>query len=301
MTDVYHVPVLLDACLEGLAIRPEGTYLDVTFGGGGHSRAILDRLGAHGQLIAFDQDPDAISQAVEDSRFKLIHQNFKFFKNHLRLEGISRVDGILADLGVSSHQFNTPDRGFSTRFDAELDMRMDQARSLDAKKIINTYSQEDLHFIFGRYGEVQNAKTLAKLICSAREINPISSVTDLKAAIKRIVPRGKEHKYYAQLFQALRIEVNEELDALKVLLEQSKDVLSPGGRLVVIAYHSLEDRLVKAFMQKGKFRGEVEKDIYGNEIKPLRMINRKAITPSENEIEQNSRARSAKLRIAERI
>lgn len=301
MPDVYHVPVLLDACMDGLALRQDGVYVDVTFGGGGHSRAILDRLGAKGRLIGFDQDPDALDNALPDDRFTLIHQNFKFIKNHLKLEGVFQVDGILADLGVSSHQFDTAERGFSTRFDAMLDMRMDKARSLSAREVINTYSEEDLHFLFGRYGEIQNAKTLARLICSVRAVKAIDSVSDLKQAIADIVPRGREHKYYAQLFQALRIEVNDELESLKALLQQAVELLKPGGRLVVIAYHSLEDRLVKAYMQKGKFRGEVDKDIYGNELKPLRLVSRKAIVASEEEIMRNNRARSAKLRIAERI
>lgn len=301
MSDAYHVPVLLEACLEGLAIKPDGVYVDATFGGGGHSRAVLGQLNEQGKLIGFDQDPDALDNAIEDPRFTLIHQNFKFIKNHLKLEGVSEVDGILADLGVSSHQFNTADRGFSTRYDAELDMRMDQVRGLNARHVINEYSEADLHFIFGRYGEIQNAKTLAKIISSARTIRPLNSVSALKEAIKGIVPRGREHKYYAQLFQALRIEVNDELESLKILLQQSWEVLKPGGRLVVISYHSLEDRLVKAYMQKGKFRGEVEKDIYGNENKPFRIINRKAIVASEEEVRNNNRARSAKLRIAEKV
>ena len=301
MAESYHVPVLLEPALEGLAIKEGGVYVDVTFGGGGHSRAILERLSSEGRLLGFDQDPDALSNTLKDDRFTLIHQNFKFMKNHLRLEGVTQVDGILADLGVSSHQFDTAERGFSTRYDAELDMRMDQARVLRAKDVINTYSEADLHFLFGRYGEVQNAKTLAKLLCNARAMKPINSVLELKEVIKDIVPRGREHKYFAQLFQALRIEVNDELEALKILLEQSSELLKPGGRLVVISYHSLEDRLVKAYMQKGRFRGEVEKDFYGNEIKPFRMISRKALVASATEIERNNRARSAKLRVAEKI
>ncbi len=287
--------------MEALAIKPEGTYVDVTFGGGGHSRALLEQLGTGGRLYAFDQDPDALRNAIVDERFVLIHQNFKFLKNNLRLQGVREVDGILADLGVSSHQFDDAQRGFSTRFDAELDMRMDQTGERDAKHVLNTYSESELHRIFGMYGELHNARTLAKTIVAARITQPIHTVEALKAIVKRNVPRGKEHKYYAQLFQALRIEVNGELEALQDFLQQSVSVLKPGGRLVVMSYHSLEDRLVKNFMAKGKFRGEVEKDFFGNELKPFKVITRRAVTASEEEVGRNSRARSAKLRVAERI
>lgn len=298
---VYHVPVMLHECMEALDIKPDGVYVDVTFGGGGHSREILKRLGPKGKLIAFDQDPDAINNAIADERFILVHQNFRFLKNYLRLEGVKDVDGILGDLGVSSHQFDDADRGFSIRFDADLDMRMDQVSDLDARKVLRTYSEEDLHRIFGMYGEVQNAKSLAKTIVTARLTQEINTVVELKEVIRKLVPKGKEHKYHAQVFQALRIEVNKELEALQEFLMQSISVLKENGRLVIMSYHSLEDRLVKNFMLKGKFRGEVEKDFFGNEIKPFRVITRKAITASEGELQKNNRSRSAKLRVAEKI
>lgn len=298
---VYHVPVMLQECMEALAIKPDGIYVDVTFGGGGHSREILKRLGPHGRLIAFDQDPDAINNSIDDPRFVLVHQNFRFLKNYLRLQGVKEVDGILGDLGVSSHQFDDAERGFSIRFDADLDMRMDQVSDLNARKVLNTYSEEELHRIFGMYGEVQNAKSLAKTIVTARLTQEINTVAELKEVIKRMVPKGKEHKYHAQVFQALRIEVNKELEALQEFLMQSISVLKENGRLVIMSYHSLEDRLVKNFMLKGKFKGEVEKDFYGNEIKPLRVITRKAVTASEEELQRNNRSRSAKLRIAEKV
>ena len=297
-TNTYHIPVMLSECMEALAIRPDGIYVDVTFGGGGHSREILARLGPQGKLFAFDQDPDALQNALDDHRFTLIHQNFQFLKNNLRLHGVREVDGILADLGVSSHQIDDASRGFSIRFDAELDMRMDQSRTLDAATLLNTYSEEDLHRIFGMYGELRNAKTLAKTIVAARNREPIRSVQQLKDIVKDLVPRLKSNKYHAQLFQAIRIEVNQEMEALMGLLQQSVEVLKPGGRLVVMSYHSLEDRLVKNFMLKGKFSGEVEKDFYGNEIKPLSVMGRKPIEASEEEITMNGRARSAKLRVA---
>ncbi|TYP96172.1 16S rRNA (cytosine1402-N4)-methyltransferase [Sphingobacterium allocomposti] len=296
----YHVPVMLQECMDALAIKPDGVYVDVTFGGGGHSRAILQRLGDGGRLIAFDQDPDAIHNAIDDPRFTLVHHNFRFLKNNLRLLGVKEVDGILADLGVSSHQFDSPDRGFSIRYDADLDMRMDKVSELDAKMVLQTYPEAELHRVFGMYGEIQNARTLSKTIVTARLNGGIETVSDLKEVIKPLVPRAKEHKYHAQVFQALRIEVNKELDVLQEFLEQTVSVLKPGGRLVVMSYHSLEDRLVKNFMQKGKFRGEVEKDFFGNEIKPFRVVSRKAITAGAAELELNNRARSAKLRVAER-
>lgn len=300
MQTTYHNPVMLQQCIEGLAIKPDGIYVDVTFGGGGHSRAILSKLN-QGKLLAFDQDEDALKNSLKDPRFILEPQNFRFLKKYLRFHNLIPADGILADLGVSSHQFDSPERGFSIRFDAELDMRMDKESTLTAKEIINTYSEEELQDVFGMYGEVHNAKTLAKTIATARLNNPINTVFELKEKIKHLVKRGKENQYYAQVFQALRIEVNGELDALKEMLEQSKEVLRQGGRLVVISYHSLEDRLVKNFMQKGKFSGEVEKDFYGNEIRPFDTINRKAVQPDKEEIAQNSRARSAKLRVAVKL
>ncbi|WP_257668758.1 16S rRNA (cytosine(1402)-N(4))-methyltransferase RsmH [Parapedobacter tibetensis] len=301
MSSEYHVPVMLSECMDALAIKPEGSYVDVTFGGGGHSRELLKHLSENGRLYAFDQDPDALGNAIVDERFVLIHQNFRFLKNNLRLYGVKAVDGILADLGVSSHQFDDAQRGFSTRFDAELDMRMDQTGELDAKQVLNTYTEAELHRIFGMYGELHNARTLAKAVAASRNIRTIQTVRDLKDAVKKLVPRGKEHKYHAQLFQALRIEVNKELEALQEFLLQSVSMLRPGGRMVVMSYHSLEDRLVKNFMAKGKFKGEVEKDFYGNEMKPFKVISRKAVTATEEEIASNSRARSVKLRVAERI
>jgi 16S rRNA (cytosine1402-N4)-methyltransferase len=294
----YHVPVMLKECLDGLNIRPDGTYVDVTFGGGGHSKAILGKLGKNGRLLAFDQDADAQQNIIGDDRFEFIDQNFRYLKNFCRLHNAIPVDGILADLGVSSYQFDQAERGFSIRFDAELDMRMNQADKLSAKEVINTYSEAELHRIFGIYGEIQNARSLAKTIVTARLNGSISTVADLKNAISALIPRGKENKYLAQVFQALRIEVNQELEALKDFLIQSAEVLMAGGRLVVMSYHSLEDRLVKNFIARGKFSGELEKDIYGNDQKPLDAISRGAITASEEEIKTNNRARSAKLRIA---
>ena len=289
---------MLRECIEGLDIKPDGTYVDVTFGGGGHSTEILKHLGKNGRLLAFDQDADAQQNIPEDERFEFVDQNFRYLKNFCRLYNAVPVDGILADLGVSSYQFDQPERGFSIRFDAELDMRMNQSSELTAKTVVNTYTEADLHRIFGVYGEIQNAKSLARTIATARLNHEISTVAELKNAIQGLIPRGKENKYLAQVFQALRIEVNQELEALKDFLEQSAEVLAPGGRLVVMSYHSLEDRLVKNFIAKGKFSGEVEKDFYGNDQKPLEAVSRGAVTASEEEIKDNNRARSAKLRIA---
>ncbi|RRN76653.1 16S rRNA (cytosine(1402)-N(4))-methyltransferase RsmH [Pseudoxanthomonas sp. SGD-10] len=298
MDKVYHVPVMLKECIEGLNINPKGVYVDVTFGGGGHSREIIKHLDQDGVLVAFDQDADARRNVIEDSRFVFVDQNFRYVKNNLRLNGLVPVDGILADLGVSSHQFDVPERGFSIRFDGTLDMRMDQASDLTAREVVNTYSEEDLHKIFGIYGEIQNAKTLAKTIATARLNKSIETIADFKLAISGLIPKNKENKYLAQVFQALRIEVNQEMEALKDFLQQAADVLKPGGRLVVMSYHSLEDRLVKNFMMKGKFSGQVEKDFYGNEIKPLSVLTKKSIVASDEEVQQNNRARSARLRIA---
>lgn len=297
----YHTPVMLRECIEGLAIKPDGIYVDVTFGGGGHSLEILKHLNENGRLLAFDQDADAQLNIPKDDRLTFIDQNFRYLRNNCRLHGAPLVDGILADLGVSSHQFDQPERGFSTRFDADLDMRMDQSGALTAKDVVNTYPEEDLHRIFGMYGEIQNAKSLAGTIATARLNGAITSVEELKKVIARLIPKGKENKYLAQVFQALRIEVNQEMEALQEFLLQTVDVLKTGGRLVVMSYHSLEDRPVKNFIAKGKFRGEVEKDFFGNEIKPLEAVSRKAITATEEEIKMNNRARSAKLRIAEKI
>ena len=298
MDNTYHTPVMLNECIDGLDIKPSGTYVDVTFGGGGHSREILKRLSADGQLLGFDQDADARQNIINDDRFTFVDQNFRYLKNFCRLYDAIPVDGILADLGVSSYQFDQAERGFSIRFDAELDMRMNQQSALSAKEIVNTYSEADLHRIFGVYGEIQNAKSLANTIVTARLNAPIVTVADLKNAIVNRIPRGKENKYLAQVFQALRIEVNQELEALKDFLTQSAEVLAPGGRLVVMSYHSLEDRLVKNFIAKGKFSGEVEKDLYGNNNRPFDAVSRGAITASAEEIINNNRARSAKLRIA---
>jgi 16S rRNA (cytosine1402-N4)-methyltransferase len=289
---------MLAECIEGLAIKPSGKYIDVTFGGGGHSREILKHLGKDGLLVAFDQDVDAQRNAIADDRFVFVDQNFRYLKNFSRLHGAVPADGILADLGVSSHQFDQADRGFSTRFDAELDMRMDQSATLTAKIIVNKYEEAELHKIFGMYGEIQNAKSLARTIVTARLNAPINTIADLKNAIAGLIPRGKENKYLAQVFQALRIEVNQELQALQEFLQQTVDVLAVGGRLVVMSYHSLEDRLVKNFIAKGKFSGELEKDIYGNDNRPFDAVSRKAIIASDEEIQTNNRARSAKLRIA---
>jgi len=294
----YHTPVMLQECISALEIKPEGTYVDVTFGGGGHSREIMKHLGADGRLLAFDQDADAQTNRIADDRFEFIDQNFRYLKNFTRLHNALPVDGILADLGVSSFQFDQAERGFSIRFDAELDMRMNQSSDLSAKEVVNNYTEAELHRIFGMYGEIQNAKSLAKTIVTARLNAQINTVADLKNVIQNLIPRGKENKYLAQVFQALRIEVNQELEALKDFLVQSAEVLVSGGRLVVMSYHSLEDRLVKNFIAKGKFSGEVEKDFYGNDQKPFEAVSRGAITASEDEIKLNNRARSAKLRIA---
>ncbi|MBO9673027.1 MAG: 16S rRNA (cytosine(1402)-N(4))-methyltransferase RsmH [Sphingobacteriaceae bacterium] len=301
MANNYHVPVMLQPCIDGLNIKPDGVYVDVTFGGGGHSREILKHLGPKGTLIAFDQDPDAQANIPDDDRFVFIDQNFGFLKNNLRLKGFRQVDGILADLGVSSHQFDVPERGFSIRHNADLDMRMDQHRNLTAAEILNTYAEDKLHKIFGIYGEVKNAKSLARAIVTARLEKPFTDINSLKAAISAYIPKGKENKYLAQVFQALRIEVNAEIQVLEDFLQQAAEVLKPGGHLVVMSYHSLEDRPVKNFMAKGKFQGEVEKDFFGNQQKPFNVITRKAIIATDEEIAQNNRARSAKLRIAEKI
>lgn len=295
----YHNPVLLKECIDGLNINPEGVYVDVTFGGGGHSREILKQL-TTGKLYAFDQDDDAVKNSIDDDRFVLIKQNFRYLKNFLKMYDTLPIDGLLADLGVSSHQFDEAERGFSIRFDAKLDMRMDQNAKQTAAEVLNTYSEEDLKRIFRLYGEVENAGYLASIIFHNRKDKQIVTVNDLKTMIVKCVKRGRENQYYAQVFQALRIEVNKELDVLQDLLMQSLEVLKPGGRLVVISYHSLEDRLVKNIMRSGKFEGDVEKDFYGNPLTPFTQITRKPIVPSEKENEENSRARSAKLRIAEK-
>ena len=291
---------MLHESVDGLAIKPNGTYVDVTFGGGGHSKEILSRL-VDGKLLAFDQDEEAESNLLENPNLIFVAANFRYLKKYLRLNKTTAIDGLLADLGVSSHQFDSAARGFSIRFNADLDMRMDKSSSLTAAIILNTYTEEDLHRIFGMYGEVQNAKSLAREIVSARISSPIESIDQLKEILIPLAKRGKQNQYMAQVFQALRIEVNDELGALTELLLQSAEVISPGGRLAVISYHSLEDRMVKNFINKGKFRGEVEKDFFGNEIKPFAAVNRKAIIPTDAEIELNNRSRSAKLRIAVKL
>lgn len=302
LPSTYHEPVMLSECLDGLNIRPDGTYVDVTFGGGGHSRAILERL-TTGHLLVFDQDPDAMANAEQwkdDPRFTFIAANFRHIKRYLKLHKTPKVDGILADLGVSSHQINTPERGFSTRFEADLDMRMNPANEKTAREVLNVRSAAELQSILGRYGEVTNARTAAEAIFSARHNAPIETVNDLKGILMRYAPKHRENKYFAQIFQALRIEVNDEMKVLEEFLMQVPEVLNPGGRLVVMSYHSLEDRPVKNFIQKGKFDGEVQKDFYGNEIKPLKSITRKPIEATPEEVARNPRARSAKLRIAEK-
>mgnify|MGYP000359698153 CR=1 FL=1 len=295
----YHIPVMLSQCTEGLAIDPNGTYVDVTFGGGGHSRAILEELD-QGRLLAFDQDQDALENVPEDERFTFIQANFRDLKKYLRLHGVRQVDGILADLGISSHQIDEASRGFSTRFAGDLDMRMNQSGQITAKEILNTYDEAQLHKILGVYGEVKNAKTLARGIVTERTVMPFETTEGFTTFLRKYAPRGKEFKYYAQVFQALRIEVNDEIGALEDFLTDTIEVLKPEGRLVVMSYHSLEDRLVKSMMTKGKFHGEVEKDFYGNLIRPFEPVSRKAITAEAKEIGENSRARSAKLRIAKR-
>jgi 16S rRNA (cytosine1402-N4)-methyltransferase len=299
-TPAYHIPVMLDPCIEGLAILPNGVYVDVTFGGGGHSKAILARLEG-GQLFGFDQDSDALANAPQDSRFTFVQANFRDIKRYLRLHGIKQVDGILADLGISSHQIDAPERGFSTRFQGDLDMRMNQSAELSAKELLATADEGRLHKILGMYGEIKNAKTLAQAIVAERSVKPFTTTEGFTAFLKRFAPRGKEFKYYAQVFQALRIEVNDEMGALEELLLSAVELLKPEGRLVVMSYHSLEDRLVKSLMTKGKFQGEVEKDFYGNLLRPLEPVSRGAITASEEELALNSRARSAKLRIAKKV
>ena len=296
---MYHKPVMLEECIGGLNINPEGVYADVTFGGGGHSRAILDCL-TTGHLYAFDQDEDAAGNVFDDERFTFIPQNFKYFKNFIQLYHGGRIDGVIADLGVSSHQFDTPEKGFSTRFDGPLDMRMSQMTPNDAATVVNTYDHTALTRILRLYGEMQQPQLIASDIIMAREAESIETTEQLKVAVQRHLPRGKENKVLAQLFQALRIEVNQELEALSAFLSQCPEVLKPGGRLVVMSYHSLEDRLVKNFMKTGNAEGKEEKDFFGNLLTPYQIITRKPIVPSDEENESNSSARSAKLRIAER-
>jgi 16S rRNA (cytosine1402-N4)-methyltransferase len=297
---VYHIPALLNESIDGLNIRPDGIYVDVTFGGGGHSMEILKRLN-RGRLIAFDQDDDSRLNIPADERFLFLNQNFRFLKNNLRFNGIDSVDGLIADLGVSFHQFDEPERGFTFRQDAPLDMRMNKSSSITAAQLLKTLDETALADIFYRYGELTNSRRIAKEIAEARVKKPLISVNDIIDAIGRLAPFRQEHKFYAKVFQALRIAVNHEIDYLQEMLEQSLDVLNRGGRLVVITYHSLEDRIVKNFMKSGNFEGVENKDFYGNIETPFRIINRKGTIPGEEEIARNNRARSARLRIAEKI
>ena len=295
----YHNPVLLHASVDGLNIKPDGVYVDVTFGGGGHSKEILSRLGANGKLFAFDQDEDALANTIEDERFILINENFRFIKRFLRFYGIKSVDGILADLGVSSHQFDVAERGFSTRFDADLDMRMSQKNDLNAYRVVNEYDSANLTRVFLDYGELKNAPALARTIVEAREYQSTKTTDELKEVLAKYLPEKVRNKVLAQMYQAIRIEVNQEMDVLKEFLEQSLEILNPEGRLSVISYHSLEDRLVKRFMKNGMFEGEPERDFFGNFSVPFKSIG-KLIVPDFAEIKINNRARSAKLRIAEK-
>lgn len=307
MNDDYHIPVMLDEAIDGLAIRLDGTYVDATFGGGGHSRAIMGRLGVGGRLVAFDQDEDAVRRVergewqVEgtEARFELVNENFRDMKAFLRLHGVRTVDGVLADLGVSSHQFDTGERGFSTRFDGELDLRMDRRQPLTARELVATADEEELCRILRLYGELPNAKQMAHAIVASRAESEIVTTGDLRNAVGRHLPHGKENRYLAMLFQALRIEVNGELEALRAMLQQATALLAEGGRLVVISYHSLEDRLVKNYMRAGNFDGVVEKDFYGNPLAPLRQL--RSCGASDAEVSRNNRARSARLRVAEKL
>jgi len=295
----YHDPVLLSETVAGLAIKPDGIYVDVTFGGGGHSRHLLSQLGPKGRLIAFDQDQDALDNRIDDPRFLLIHQNFRYLKRFLKFHGITQVDGIMGDFGVSSHQFDEGDRGFSTRFDGALDMRMNQEQGLTAAQILNEYSVEQLTVLFREYGELRNGAKLSRVIEAARKEKMINTTEELKSIVRPFMPRNKEHKIMAQIFQAIRLEVNQELAVLKEFLLQTKEVIKPSGRLSLISYHSLEDRLVKRFMRHGLFEGMPEKDVFGRAFMPFKPVG-KLIVPSAQEIEKNNRARSAKLRIAQR-
>lgn len=295
----YHVPVLLKESMEGLAINPAGTYVDTTFGGGGHSRAILAALGSRGRLLAFDQDPQAQQNAIDDERFTLIPQNFRHIKRFLRFYGVKQVDGVLADFGVSSYQFDTAERGFSTRLEGALDMRMNPEAPLSAYEVVNTYEEEALSTLFFRYGELSQSRQIARTIVQQRSTKPIATTGELKQVVQRFLPKGKENKVLAQLYQAIRIEVNGELVALEELLLQLPEIVRPGGRIALISYHSLEDRLVKRFIRDGQFSGEPQKDFYGNLLTPFQKVG-KAIVATQEEIAQNNRARSAVLRVAER-
>lgn len=295
----YHNPVLLHETVDGLNIKPDGVYVDVTFGGGGHSKEILKRLGPQGRLFAFDQDEDALANVIQDERFVLIQENFQYIKRFLRFHGVKHVAGILADLGVSSHQFDVPERGFSTRFEAQLDMRMSQRNERNAYQVINEYDDSALKRVFLEYGELKIAPALARTIVEARERKPIKTTEELKTVLAKYLPERVKNKVLAQIYQAIRIEVNQEMEVLRSFLEQTLEILEPGGRLSVISYHSLEDRLVKRFMKNGMFEGEPERDFFGNFSVPFQMI-QKLVVPTEEEIKSNNRARSAKLRVAEK-
>jgi 16S rRNA (cytosine1402-N4)-methyltransferase len=299
----YHRPVMLEECMEGLALRPGGIYVDLTFGGGGHTREIISRMGAGSRVMGFDQDQDAAQNAaaIQSSSFTFIQTNFRYFKKYLKLNGIKQVDGILADLGVSSHQIDEPTRGFSTRFDGPLDMRMDSSKGKTAADLLNSSTADDLQKLLSKYGEVRNAKTLAEALVRERAGKAFESIDDLRKVLKKYAPKGKENKYMAQVFQALRIEVNDEMAALEEMLLQCGEVLSQGGRLVVMSYHSLEDRLVKNYINFGNTEGNAEKDFYGNLLRPMAPVNRKPIEATAEEIAKNNRARSAKLRIGEKL
>ncbi len=298
---VYHIPALLDECINGLNIKSDGVYADVTFGGGGHSRAIMSKLGENGRLLGFDQDIDALRNKLDDSRFTFVHGNFSFLKNFVRYYGIDALDGILADLGVSFHHFDDGERGFSFRQDSRLDMRMNQKATVDAATVLATYSEEQLASVLYLYGELKQSRRMASAIVKARSEGDIDTTARLTQVVMPFIRKSQEKKELAQVFQALRIEVNHEIDALKSMLQQSLQVLKPGGRLVVITYHSLEDRLVKNFMRSGNVEGKIEKDFYGRVNTPWRLVNNKVITASDEEVERNPRSRSAKLRIAEKI
>jgi 16S rRNA (cytosine1402-N4)-methyltransferase len=296
----YHVPALLDESVRGLNIRSDGIYVDVTFGGGGHSMEILKRL-KKGRLIAFDQDEDAMQNVPDDKRITFLNQNFRFLKNNLKFNGISSIDGLIADLGVSFHQFDEPERGFTFRQDVQLDMRMNKKGSVTAASLLKTLDEASIAKILYDYGELVNSRRIAREIVAARTVKPLTTVNDMINAIGKLAPPRQEHKFYARVFQALRIAVNHEIDYLREMLEQALDLLNKDGRLVIITYHSLEDRVVKNFMRTGNFEGEEKKDFYGNLITPFRIINKKGTVPEEIEIEDNKRARSARLRIAEKI
>ena len=298
---IYHIPALLDECINGLNIKSDGVYADVTFGGGGHSRAIMSKLGENGRLLGFDQDIDALCNKLDDSRFTFVHGNFSFLKNFVRYYGIDALDGILADLGVSFHHFDDGERGFSFRQDSRLDMRMNQKATVDAATVLATYSEEQLASVLYLYGELKQSRRMASAIVKARSEGDIDTTARLTQVVMPFIRKSQEKKELAQVFQALRIEVNHEIDALKSMLQQSLQVLKPGGRLVVITYHSLEDRLVKNFMRSGNVEGKIEKDFYGRVNTPWRLVNNKVITASDEEVERNPRSRSAKLRIAEKI